>query len=530
MLRLQRILLGLCCGLLLSAGAPGLLFAASASRTLEAKVSLEASLERRLQAILQKVLGTENVVVIVNVDLYSQKTSPGDIMPGVPIKDMPGPDRSITRTMVKRLSAIILVDEGTKESDIELLKRTSTKILGIDAKRGDKLEVEQIKLRGTGGLLGPAGVSAGGGSLWSARNLISLAWLGSALLALLLLYGSFLRPLLAVVRKIALTQGTIQPAAAPTGRAALPAELETPQVVQAAAATPHTSARGEPNAPWREALPFGFITPRHMPMLNFLARRMTPRTTAVIAHYIPAAQSAQLLISLKVEKRKHVVAFMARVTQLQEAEVHAIEANVKNKIEFLMGGEDKLAEIIEEVPAQMQEEILNTLKEKDPAVGQRLSKRVVLLEDIAMLEAADLKALSRRVQLQSLAAVLKDSDTIRRELLPKLTSGLGQWLAQEIELSKKLPPDSLAKEQHKVLSALSQLVREGTITLKKGAPEPASEESREFEPSPGSPASPEEPELSPPEPLPSAAPPPPETAKPTGPASRRAKPPAPPSA
>jgi hypothetical protein len=473
--RLPGILLGLAIAL---CALPGVINAAvsSHSRSVEAKVTLEASLERRLQTVLQKVLGTSDIVVIVNAQLQTE-FGDDELMPGVPLKSTPSDPAQIqSRTLIKNISAVIIVDEDSSEKDIALARKTAEGVLGIDAKRGDKIQVDKMPLR-RAAEGSPTGTGATAKApRWTFDTIVSILWLVTAAIGLVMLYGAFLKPMLLVARKVAASAAAPPPS--PIQAPQLPEGLDSPIVQDKPA---HTNGHSETNGHSKEDLPFSFVSERNLPMLSFLLKRQTPRVCAVVCHYLPARMAAELLIGMKTEKRGEVVQQMSRVTQLEGSQVQAIEANVKGKIDYLMGGEDKLADILEQVPVQMQEELLGAVQEKDPDVGRRLGRRIVMLEDIALLDADDLKALSRRVKLQTLAAVLKEQTALRERLMPKLTTGLGQWLSQEIELVQHLSPEQLAQEQRKVLSALSVLVREGKIVLNKeeGSDAPAANQEPE---------------------------------------------------
>src|SRR4051812_24854771 len=54
---------------LLGAGAAATTTSKEGSREIEAKVALESSLEKRLQSVLREALGTNDLIVIVNVAL-----------------------------------------------------------------------------------------------------------------------------------------------------------------------------------------------------------------------------------------------------------------------------------------------------------------------------------------------------------------------------------------------------------------------------------------------------------------------------
>jgi hypothetical protein len=212
-------------------------------------------------------------------------------------------------------------------------------------------------------------------------------------------------------------------------------------------------------------------------MLKVLMRGMDSRMAAVVVQYVPSSLASQLLLQMAPAMRQQVVKHMSRVVQLQEKDVKAIEHDVRKRIEYLMGGEEKLASILESAPTRLQEEVLKTVADEDQKLSARLSHRMILIEDIALLESNELKILTRRIPVQSLAAVLKSSEGLRTQLLPKLTGGLAAWLSQEIELSRELPPDALVQEQKKVVAAMTQLVHEGKITFKKAASQDEAPES-----------------------------------------------------
>ncbi|MDE2292012.1 MAG: hypothetical protein KGL53_08010, partial [Elusimicrobia bacterium] len=225
-----------------------------------------------------------------------------------------------------------------------------------------------------------------------------------------------------------------------------------------------------PPAAGDDELPFSFLRERHIPMLKFLLQRAPGRTASVIVHYLPAKLAVDVLASLPAETRADVAKSMSRVVQLDEENVRQIEDSLRSRIDYLMGGEDKLAEIIDQAPSALQDEMLTAVRSEDPGAADRLGRRVVRLEDIGFLEVADLKTLSRRVPIRSLAAVLRASDDLMARVMPKLTAGLGTWLSQEVELAAVPTPDRLEAERRRVLGTLAQLVKEGAIRVNRPAP------------------------------------------------------------
>ncbi|MBI5594904.1 MAG: hypothetical protein HY928_02320 [Elusimicrobia bacterium] len=448
---------------LLPLGAP-CAHGAQASQDLETEVQLESAQEARLQGVLRKVLASDDVLVIVDLSLASEARSGiTELLPGVPLDKTPiAKDlASLNRAMVKGISATVILDKSVPTDTDVLVQSTAESVLGLESSRGDTVTVKRMPLKAAVGVPAPAARD------WvMPAPVVSLLWLFAAVLGVGLLYGRFLRPLLGVLREVGMARSTPQSVQAIPGAA-----------VDNTGPPPPLEAAPQPREalppPEDEDLPFSFLRERHVPMLKFLLRKAPGKTAAVIVHYLPAVLATEVLGALPLGTRQDVARAMSKVVQLEEENVRQIEDSLRARIDYLMGGEDKLAEILDQAPAALQQEMLDAVRGEDPEAAARLGRRIVRLEDIAWLDANDLKTLSRRVPIRSLAAVLRSDQELKGRVMPKLTAGLGAWLGQEIELAAELSGDRLASEQKRVLTTLAQLVKEGAVRLQRPDDAPA---------------------------------------------------------
>lgn len=432
--------------------------AAQLSAEVESEVQLESAQEARLQGVLRRVLGSEDVLVIVDMDVDVQsKPRMTELLPGVPIKDTPAAAEMspLTNASVKSINATVMLDDSIPADADALVQKTAEQVLSLDLSRGDAVAVKRMRLRT---------------QLTSARPtlkdwlgpgpIVSLLWLAAAVGMAGLVFGRFLNPLLGVLREARAAPAAAQPPVLEMGRGS--AVAGQPAETAPAPALP-------PPTPADEDLPFSFLRERHAPMLKFLLRRAPAKTAAVIVHYLPSRLAVEVLGELPADTRRDVAKAMSRVVQLEEENVRQIEDSLRSRIDYLMGGEDRLAEILDQAPPTLQEEMLAAVRGEEPEAAERLGRRIVRLDDLAFLDAEGLKTLSRRIPIRSLATVLRSSEELKDRVLPKLTSGLGAWLSQEIELASVLGGDRLAVEQKKVLAVLAQLVREGAVKLERPA-------------------------------------------------------------
>ena len=204
-----------------------------------------------------------------------------------------------------------------------------------------------------------------------------------------------------------------------------------------------------------------------MPALNLLIRDQPAHLAATIVQYLPPPLASLALAGMPPKTRQQVLAELSKPNLLNEGEVKRWEEFIRSRIDFMMGGEDKLADILDSASVGLQAELLHLLRTQDPALGERLQRRIVVLDDIAQLDESGLMTLSRHVPVRSLAAAIKSSASLKQQVLPKLKTGLGEWLAQEIEFTGELSAEAAQIEIGRVLKALSALAKENKVVLNK---------------------------------------------------------------
>lgn len=458
---------------------PALAAPASSSNEIEAKVALESSIERRLETVLREVLGTKDVVVIVNADLLSDTERKSiEIMPGVPPKEYSpaAAPLAVAPTLVRTVSATIFVDKDMNDQDRDMARKTVEKLLGVPAGSAS-VTIEPTTFRrpepgapaAPGAPENPAApeLTPEARYFWA----VPAAWLTFAALTLTLVYARFLSPLVGLAREVAQV--------AKERRPEIPEKTEAPAAVAAALPAAAPASQLEAPPPSREltsgdAGHFSFIHERDLPALSFLLAR-DATSAAIVLNYLPPSLGARFLDHLPASVRQETAALMTQTRLLNKHQVHMVEEGLRERLQYLMGGESRLAEILEGADVKVQTELLEALRERDPDTAERLTRRIIMLDDLALLEEADFKALSRQVTVRSLATVLASSPDLKDRILPRLSGGVAEWLTQEVELCGELAPEVVSAEQRRVLTALSRSVREGKITLHKDGPEPPPE-------------------------------------------------------
>jgi flagellar motor switch protein FliG len=444
----------------------------ASSQDIEVKVSLESLMERRLETVLRKVLGTDDVFVVVNAELLADSARPDvEVLPGVTVKKIPASPAPLEMpaSLVRRITVSVFVPHAMSDENRDLAQKTAARMIGLKPERGDVLNVEKLAaptaVPGTISAAMPEPASRLGrflDQLLRPAVLLLLVWLIAAVAGLLLVARRFFDPLIGVLRDAAQSlHRTGSERSVATAK-----ERESEVAAKTPAAAEPAPAKGG-DAPERR-LPFSFIREKDMPALEMLLQEQSDITAAVIVHYLPPALASRALAAMTAPIREKVLVHLSNPAVLDHSDVGNIEDAILSKIDYILGGEDKIVAILDQAPISMQNEILSIVSRNDPAFGKRVGQRVVLLDDIGLLEEADLTVLSRQANVRGMAVVLKYLPHLREKILPKLKSGLGEWLAQETALVGDISEPVKEAEMRRVLQAFTALVREGKIVLRKG--------------------------------------------------------------
>lgn len=235
------------------------------SREIEAKTQLESSLSARLEAVLRRLLGTDDVLAIVNAQMVSEsERADVEVLPGVTVKETPEAPAplEVSSALVRRVAVTLLLDRTLPEADAALARRTAESMAGLKEARGDRLDVQRIDFhrasaagRFADRFLNPAGASL-------------LLWLLAALWGLVFVSRRFFVPLVQVLRDAA---AQLQTAAQARAEPASEAPDGAPAPGLPSAPTPTTAGA---DACGRRP-PFSFVQERDLPALLLLLRQQS---------------------------------------------------------------------------------------------------------------------------------------------------------------------------------------------------------------------------------------------------------------
>lgn len=442
---------------------------------IESKIAIETNLENRLRKVLTEIIGTDKIIVIVSVQLASEKKEEEKeekkeddfILPGVPIKEAISEKQvgdavmaalgDDTRTLIKKLTATVILDKGVSSSIEKVVKEVSTGILGIEEERGDQLVIQKIRFQK---------------NPFTWTSLIyppNIYWVLSVFAAVVLsiavtlfLFGPFkvftkefatgLMAAAAAIRENAKTEGEEGFFKAAPGQ----------ELAAQAGAESKETAKAEFGG--KEA-PFSFINDDNLKALVHLVKNESPKTIATIINYLSPNLSSKILKYFPLNVQNEIFMSLSKVEELDVSEVDMLEANLKKRIGFLAGGSDKLINLLEYSDDKFKNQFLATLQSSNADLANAVKKTMMTLDILITLDAAGLQTVIRAVGAAGFSRVMKGmSEQLRQKILGVLPQGAAVRLKQEIDLAKALSPQQLDIEKRRIINVLKRMEAQGIIT------------------------------------------------------------------
>lgn len=217
--------------------------------------------------------------------------------------------------------------------------------------------------------------------------------------------------------------------------------------------------------------PFLYITEENYKRLAnlFLARADEPWLVAVVLSYLKPELARATLTSLPVELQAKVAVEALKIRQLTREQLMAIDADVKESVDFVVGGMERLTQLLDEADTQTRSNILEYLKNEKPEVYQRVRKFILTFEDVVGFPDRDMQAIVRELKTESMAKALQGAaPDVVNKFLGNMSAGAAALLKESIEYAAGLTPAQVEEERAKIMDTVKVLEKEGKINVRQG--------------------------------------------------------------
>ncbi len=432
------------------------------------KISLENQLERKLKQVIMEITGTDRVVIFVNAELASAR---GDsdkllekrktnalVLPGVPEKKEFGSGQSemlfgagSSKYRVNKILLNIWIDKSVPGSIVDLIQDIAKNVIGYSQTRGDQITVKKVDFESKGFFR----------TLFALPNLLWLVLTivgGFALVALGMFFMDPLKKVVPALKEV--DWSTIRGTGGAT-TSTVERTYEREIVGGIAAAGPEKAATAQD-----ASLPFSFVRERDIPSLAFLLKDRSSQDISIVANYLEPALATRLLERFPRERQVEVAMLLGK-EEIGTDKVPALEELVRTRLNYVVGGENKLLTILDMANEDVRDTIVKNLESKDAATATRLKQRIKTLETIIReLPVQGIQVLYRNIDATLFAQVLKSTpDEIQQKVITSLSAGAAERLKEEMQLSRALSAARLKRERQNLMVLVRRLITEGLVEV-----------------------------------------------------------------
>ncbi|MBI5210304.1 MAG: tetratricopeptide repeat protein [Elusimicrobia bacterium] len=215
--------------------------------------------------------------------------------------------------------------------------------------------------------------------------------------------------------------------------------------------------------------PFSYINEDNIKRLvyMFLLNKTDPWMIAVVASYLRPEFARALLTALPVEFQAKVALEALTVRQVTREQVQAIDAEVKEKVDFVVGGIERLVAMLDEADTATRNNILNYLKNDKPSLYERVRKYILVFDDVVTFPDRDMQTIVRELKPENMARALQNAPPeLVNKFFSNMSGGAGTLLREAMEYTSGLTQDKVEEERSKIIEMVKVLDKEGKIAVR----------------------------------------------------------------
>jgi hypothetical protein len=477
---------------------------AQQTTSLDAKrIEIEDKLQTKVDRALSKMMDPKDFIAIVSVELGEEKIIfEGDkkktvrLLPGVPERKEVGKkedvvtEEALYKYFITNIFATLTIDKSIPEERVAEIQELVVKLLKLKFPRGDTIEINRTDMfvrkipseEPPGGEKGPVWVRL----LLERKDIV---WVISAVIGILIITVFLFGPLRRFFAQLVTILPGLKTRSVEERSGGGVMQLTGGGQGGGGGGFGGGGGGGESTVTFKsgqagQKAPFSFVNRNNLNNLFLLVKDKSPEQIAAVLHYLDSELASVMLAKLDPKIRAQILITIPRERQFSPEEVDSLDAEIRQNINYLIGGMDMLIGIYESSDRETQEQMMQMLSDHRPDVVEKIRQRTVSFDDLFRLDKPSLRMVLREIPLRSLAISLKtSSEELRNKILDILPEGMSEILKEEMEFSQTVSSTRIDEEQRKIIQLVRRLNDEGRIVLK-----PTAESRVEIPPSAPAPA------------------------------------------
>lgn len=213
--------------------------------------------------------------------------------------------------------------------------------------------------------------------------------------------------------------------------------------------------------------PFTYINEENLKRLVylFLIRKEDPWVIAIVLSYLRPELARQALSMLPIEVQSRVALESLSVRQASREQIEAIDKDIKENVDYVMGGIEQLAKMLEDADAQTRKNIIEYLKTQKPEIYEKIKKVILTFDDLLSFSDRDIQTVIRSVSSEDIAKAIKNADPlIQDKFFKNMSQGAAAAIKEIMEYSGEVSVQQADEAQMKIVDSVKTLEAEGKIS------------------------------------------------------------------
>lgn len=215
------------------------------------------------------------------------------------------------------------------------------------------------------------------------------------------------------------------------------------------------------------------VSPR---ILAQILRNEHPQTLALILGHLHPDQAADLISHLPAGVRAEVLMRLAKLEAVAEEMLMEVDKVLQSQLIAMGGKEGKkvggvsaVAEILNAVDRNTEEEVLSEIEEESTQMAEDIRNLMFVFEDIKAVDDVAIRELLKEVSNEDLTVALKGaSDELKEKFFKNLSERASTLIKEDLEI---MPPKKLSEveaAQQNIVKTVRRLEDEGKIVISRG--------------------------------------------------------------
>jgi flagellar motor switch protein FliG len=204
-----------------------------------------------------------------------------------------------------------------------------------------------------------------------------------------------------------------------------------------------------------------------------LIKNEHPQIIATILVHLEYDHSGEVLKCFTERLRNDVILRIATLDGVQPQALHELNealtrllSGSSNIKKTAMGGVRTAAEILNFVGTAQETAILDSVREHDPDLAQKILDEMFVFENLLDIDDRGIQVLLREVQSESLIIALKGaSEALREKIFKNMSQRAAEMLKEDLESKGPVRLSEVEAEQKEMLKVARRLAEEGQIML-----------------------------------------------------------------